>query len=210
MRVLGLVEGAKSRAFTLLEILVSMSIMVILFTLSVNALVTVSDMSGDMVNVHQEELFSNALYSVCKKGFDSMGGQSSVEFDYADRGDRKFDTFLILTNSPDAFNINLGQTRRIDHACLAAEHRADGWLRIGVYYFSDFDYRAQREDSFSDLRNIPYLQLIDQVEGFVWEFYDATREQWFNEIDGFAPQLVRLEVTKPDTTVPHRYVFSIR
>lgn len=195
--------------FSLLEVLVSMAIMVILFTLSVNALVTVTDLSEDVVKVHHDELRSHAFERVFKNGFDSLGRFSRLEFEYVQR-DGKYDTYLTITNSPKAFDVAYGQEHRVDHVCLAAEHGADGLLRIGVYYFSDAGYALEKRNEFSGLQDVPYLSLENQAEVFVWNFYDANQDEWFNEITNFTPSLVELKIKRPSSTRSERYVFSIK
>ena len=193
----------------MLEVLVSMSIMIILFTLSVSALFTVNDMSEDVVKVHSEELVNHAFERAFKNGFDRLGRQSVVEFEYVKRNG-KYDTFLTLTNTPDAFDIAYGETNRVDHVCIAAEHAADGWLQIGVYYLTDEDYRQQKTDGFSGLNEVPYIEVVDEAEVFIWRFYDGRRDEWLNEILNFTPSLVELKIKRPEATRAERYVFAVK
>ena len=120
-----------------------MAIMTLIIAVSIKTLLTIYETTEDLTEAHQSHINSRMFWYACETAFGSLTHESDIAFDFVQKGDR-YDTFLAIGDTPGAFQLDFHKFKKVDQVLLAAQHRSDGWLRVGVYYLSDDEYRREK------------------------------------------------------------------
>ena len=181
--------------FTLLEMIVSMGVMLLIVSMSIRTLLSVHDSTMELTDLHGSNQESKMFWHACERAFAEVNHRSQINFDFIEQGS-SYNTYLSFGRTPGAFQMDVHLRKRIDRVVLAAEHRADSWLRIGVYYLSEDEFRWVKERDFASMDSFPYLELISKAEQFSWLFYNARSNKWESVLRGFKPAMIELKVKR--------------
>lgn len=194
--------------FTLLELSIALSVMVILsagiFSLSTGGL----ELMGDIQEMQQREARKRRFIELCRQNFESLPAGTEVSFRYEQRGGH-YDTYLSLRNAPSAFGFGRGdfEVRRV---VLAAEIDTSGYIRTSVYYLdAEADDRYERGEMRTvDARS---LTLMRRLRQFTWRFYDSGRQEWVDVLPPGSenPVMIELTVAGEGEPNPIRSVFWV-
>lgn len=200
-------RSRRDHAFTLLEMMLSVAVFVILVTSAFSLVGATTELMTEVSEVQNEAAERMRFVETCRVGFESMTGNSALEFYYFDRGGGRFDTYMTLVNAPEAFDFGANTRDEIRRVVLAAEIQSTGFIRAGVYYMNDLDFEAAQKNDF--IRNeAPYVELIPQMRQLSWRFYDPLTREWKQSLDGnLRSNLVELTFQIDGTSPPMRSVF---
>ncbi len=195
------------RAFTLLEMMLSVAVFVILVTSAFSLVGATSQLMTEVSEVQNEAAARMRFIETCRVALESMSGNSSLEFHYFDRGGGRFDTYLTLVDAPEAFDFGANSRDEIRRVMLAAEIQSTGFIRAGVYYMNDLDFETAQKNDF--LRNeAPYIELIPRMRQLSWRFYDPLTREWKQSLDGnLRSNLVELTFQIDGNSPPMRSVY---
>lgn len=184
--------NAASRGFTILELMLSIAVFVVLVTSAFSLLVATTELIAEISELDEESANQLRFVETCRFAFEEMTAESVVEFDYVERTDGRFDTYLSLVDTPAAFDFGANAQNQISRVVLAAETRPDGFKRSGVYYFTSDEWEEARKEGFADFQ-VPYVQLLPRLSQLDWEFYDPANLEWKDSLDvPFSPSMVRM------------------
>lgn len=196
-----------SRGFTILELMLSIAVFVVLVTSAFSLLVATTELMAEMSELEAETANQLRFVEACRFAFEEMTAESGVEFDYVQRTDGRFDTYLSLIDTPAAFDFGANLQNQISRVVLATETRPDGFKRSGVYYFAADQWEEAKQEGFSDLQ-VPYVQLLPRLARLDWEFYDPKSREWKNSLDvPFSPTMVRMTLKTENQDKPVHSVF---
>ncbi len=139
-------------AFTLLEMMLSVAVFVLLVTSAFTLVGATTELMTEVSEVQNEAAQRMRLVETCRVAFESMSGNSALEFYYFDRGGGRFDTYLTLVNAPEAFDFGVNCRDEIRRVVLAAEIQPTGFIRSGVYYMTISTSRRRRRTTSSATR----------------------------------------------------------
>lgn len=171
------------KAFTLLEMMLSVAVFVLLVTSAFSLVGATSELMTEVSEAQNKAAERMRFVETCRVAFESMSGNSGLEFHYFDRGGGRFDTYLALVDAPDAFDFGLNSRDEIRRVVLAAEIQSTGFIRSGVYYMSDLDFEEARKSDFQT-NEAPYVELIPRMRQLSWRFYDPLAREWRQTLDG--------------------------
>lgn len=170
------------KAFTLLEMMLSVAVFVLLVTSAFSLVAATTELMSEVSEVQTQSAQRLRFVEACRAAFESLSSTSSVEFNYFDRGGR-FDTYLSLVNAPEAFDFGLNLRDEITRVVLAAEIQPGGFIRSGVYYMTDLDFEAAQKTDFLRIE-APFVVLIPRMRQLSWQFYDPQTRKWQKTLDG--------------------------
>ncbi|MCB1231827.1 MAG: prepilin-type N-terminal cleavage/methylation domain-containing protein [Verrucomicrobiae bacterium] len=183
---------AARRGFTLLELAIALSVMVILsagiFTLASGGL----ELLEDVQDLQQRETRNRRFIELCRQNFESLPAGTEISFRYEQRGGH-YDTYLSLRNAPSAFGFGRGdfEVRRV---VLAAEIDSSGFIRASVYYLdAEADDRYERGEM--NQLNVRSLPLMKRLRQLTWRFYDSSRLEWVDVLPPGSQNPVMIELT---------------
>ncbi len=174
-----------------------MAITMLLVTLAIRSLLTIHELSVDVTESHLQQREIEYFFNACETAFDGLSNRSAVTFEYQELNNR-YDTYLVLTEAPDAFRIGIDQRKRVDHVLLAAEHRKDGWLRVSLYYLDQIEFGQVKKFGFGAVKTYPGITLINKAQQLSWRFFNPNTKTWQNTIVGYRPTLVELSLRRPE------------
>lgn len=197
----------RAPAFTLLEMMLSVAVFVILVTSAFSLVGATSELMTEVSETQNEAARRQRFIETCRVAFDGMSATSSLEFHYFDRGGGRFDTYLALVGTPEAFDFGVNSRDEIRRVVLAAEIQPAGFIRCGVYYMTDLDFEAAQKNEF--LKNeAPYIELIPRMRQLSWRFYDPLGKEWKQTLDGnLRSNLVELTFQIEGSNTPMRSAF---
>lgn len=197
----------KTRAFTLLEMMLSVAVFTLLMTAAFALVGTSTELMTEVSEVQNESALRMRFIETCRKAFESMTDKSSVEFHYVDGGSGQFNTYLSLVDTPEAFDFGMNRFDEINRVVIAAEIQRDGSIRSGVYYMTEADFEEARQTDFTTI-NAPYIELLPGMRQLTWRFYDSQARTWRQTLDGnFSTSLIELTIRTDGSSVPFRSVF---
>lgn len=169
--------------FTLLEMMLSVAVFVLLVTSAFSLVGATSELMTEVSEAQNESARRMRFLETCRAAFESLSGDSSVEFYYHDRGGGRYDTYLALVDAPEAFDFGMNSRDEIHRVVLAAEIQSNGFIRCGVYYMNDVDFEEAKKNDFQK-NNAPYVELISRMRRLSWRFYDPLSREWKDTLDG--------------------------
>ncbi len=194
------------KAFTLLEMMLSVAVFVLLVTSAFSLVGATTELMSEVSEVQTQSAQRLRFVEACRAAFESLSANSSVEFNYFDRGGR-FDTYLSLVNAPEAFDFGLNLRDEITRVVLAAEIQPGGFIRSGVYYMTDLDYEAAEKSDFQNIE-APFVVLIPRMRQLTWQFYDPQARKWQQTLDGgITTSLAEMTMQVDGSAPPLRTVF---
>ncbi len=196
----------RSRAFTLLEVTISMGVFVLLIS-GVFALVGATGELIEEVSILQDqEAVRLRLIETCRVNFEEMPADAELEFDFAKKGNN-YNTYLSLVNAPNAFDFGFNTTEEIERVIFAAEIQPDGLIRAGLYYVSADEFQNAKEKDFSRI-NAPFVELVPRLRQVSWRFYDTASRVWRQTLEGnYRSSFVEMKLRLPEDTEPTTIVF---
>src|SRR5688572_10298774 len=96
----------RRQAFTLLEMMLSVAVFVLLITSAFSLVGATTELMTEVSEEQNAAAQRMRFVETCRVAFESMSGNSNLEFYYLDRGGR-FDTYLTLVNAPEAFDFGV-------------------------------------------------------------------------------------------------------
>ncbi|MDF1859779.1 MAG: type II secretion system protein [Verrucomicrobiales bacterium] len=199
-------QTKRSRGFTLLEMILSISIFLLLMTAAFSLVGATSELMTEVSEVQNASAVRLRFMEVCRTAFESADYSSSLEFHYTDSS-AKVNTYLSLVSTPSAFDFGVNLEDEIDRVVLAAEFLPDGFLRSRVYYMTAYDWEDALQSGFTEIR-APYVELIPRMSQLSWTFYNQRTEEWLPVLDGsFEPSLVKLKIRVVGDAVPLESAF---
>jgi len=196
------------RGFTILEMMLSIAVFLLLATSAFALVGATTELMTEISEAQNDSFVEQQFLGSVRTAFESMSARSSLEFAYVNRGNSSFDTYLSFVGAPRAFDFGVNLRDEIERVILAAETRPDGFFRTGVYYMSKENFDLAREKDFSDLADVPYVELIPRMSQCTWQFFDNTIRKWRPNLDqGIHPSLIELVFQIEGRTSPLRTVF---
>lgn len=196
-----------ARGFTLLEMMLSIAVFLLLVASAFSLVGATTELMTEISETQDHSSLRHRFVSACRNAFESTTSESSLEFEYYDRGGSAEDTYLFLTKAPGAFDFGTNREDQITHVVLASEIRSDGLIRAGVYYLNEADYEVAKTTDFKDL-DAPYIELVPRMRQLTWRFYDSRREEWAPTLDGdLRTSLIELTIQTAEDTEALRTVF---
>lgn len=197
----------QTRAFTLLEMMLSIAVFLILITAAFTLTGGTAELIAEVSETEDDAAIKTRFVESCRYAFSQMDADSTLEFDYVDRGSGKFDTYLSLVNAPRAFSMRNDHDFELSRVVIAAEIQPDGFIRSGVYYFSEIEWERSKEKNFAEME-VPYLALVSGMRQLTWRFYDDRLKEWQDSRDrAFPCSLVELTIRTKRKSGPARSVF---
>lgn len=197
----------KFRAFTLLEMMLTVAVFSLLMTAAFALVGTSTELLTEVSEVQNESALRLRFIETCRSAFESMTEKSSVEFHYVDGGSGNFNTYLSLVDNPEAFDFGMNRFEEVTRVVIAAELQRDGSIRSGVYYMTEEDFEEARQSDFSVI-NAPYIELLPGMRQLTWRFYDSQARTWRQTLDGnFSTSLIELTIRTEGSSTPFRSVF---
>ncbi len=172
----------RRKAFTLLEMMLSVAVFVLLVTSAFSLVGATSELMTEVSEAQNEAAERMRFIETCRVAFESMSGNSALEFHYFDRGGR-FDTYLTIVNAPEAFDFGVNSRDEIRRVVLAAEIQSTGFIRSGVYYLTDLAFEEAQKTEFQNI-DAPYIELIPRMRQLSWRFFDPLSREWKQTLDG--------------------------
>jgi prepilin-type N-terminal cleavage/methylation domain-containing protein len=172
----------RRKAFTLLEMMLSVAVFVLLVTSAFSLVGATSELMTEVSEAQNEAAERMRFIETCRVAFESMSANSALEFHYFDRGGR-FDTYLTLVNAPEAFDFGVNSRDEIRRVVLAAEIQSTGFIRSGVYYLTDLAFEEAQKTEFQNI-DAPYIELIPRMRQLSWRFFDPLSREWKQTLDG--------------------------
>jgi prepilin-type N-terminal cleavage/methylation domain-containing protein len=172
----------RRKAFTLLEMMLSVAVFVLLVTSAFSLVGATSELMTEVSEAQNEAAERMRLIETCRAAFESMTAKSALEFHYFDRSGR-FDTYLTIVNAPGAFDFGVNSRDEIRRVVLAAEIQSTGFIRSRVYYLTDLAFEEARKNDFQNL-DAPYVELIPRMRQLSWSFFDPLSRKWKQTLDG--------------------------
>ena len=196
------------RGFTILEMMLSIAVFLLLATSAFALVVATTDLMTEISEAQNESLLEQQFVGSVRTAFESMSARSFLEFALIDRGNTSPDTYLSFSEAPRAFDFGVNLRDEVERAVLAAEARPDGFFRLGVYYMDAVEFARAREKDFTDLTDIPYVELLPRMTQCSWQFYDNTAGVWRPDlVQGRQPSLTELVFQIEGRSLPLRSVF---
>lgn len=200
-------RSSSRKAFTLLEMMLSVAVFVLLVTSAFSLVGATSELMTEVSEVQNEAAQRMRFIEVCRAAFESMTGNSSLEFHYFDRSGGRFDTYLALVDAPDAFDFGANTQDEIRRVVLAAEIQSGGYIRTRVYYMDDLSFDAAKKSDFQQ-HDAPHVELIPRMRQLSWRFYDPLTREWKQTLDGnLKSNLVELTFQIDASSPPMRSVY---
>tara|TARA_R110002096_G_scaffold116864_6_gene253324 strand:- start:111 stop:749 length:639 start_codon:yes stop_codon:yes gene_type:complete len=197
----------QSRAFTLLEMMLSIAVFLLLVGSAFSLVGATTELMAEISDTQNEAAIRLRFVESCRVAFESTTGESNLEFDFNDRGNNRSDTYLSLLNSPGAFDFGLNTRDEITRVVLATEARSDGFFRTGIYYMTDSDYEEAKQSDFDESGAL-YLELIPRLRQLSWRFYDDRRKEWVPSLErDLDTSLVEMTLQTDSASPPLRSVF---
>lgn len=194
------------KAFTLLEMMLSVAVFVLLVTAAFSLVGATTELMSEVSEVQNQSAQRLRFVETCRAAFESISTHSSVEFHYFDRSGH-FDTYLSFVNAPEAFDFGLNLRDEITRVVLAAEIQPGGFIRSGVYYMTDLDYEASQKSDFQNIES-PFVVLIPRMRQLTWQFYDPQARKWQQTLDGgITTSLAEMTMQVDGNAPPLRTVF---
>ena len=201
----GNTTGRKARAFTLLEVLLSVTIFLLLAG-GIFAAVTVSiKASGEIVRIGQEAERLDALQRFLRQVFSNLPGAARLELRIRSAGRRGAAVELLLWPVPEfaSFSQNAQQSGGL---ALSAIPDGSGWLTFSL---ANFGAELSAENRDQHLQRAAGIVMLPGVRKIRWRFAAAEtsglQETW--EPANGRPGLANLEITMADGTEKHWQFF---
>jgi len=199
----------RNPGFTLLEMMLSIAVFLLLITSAFSLVGATTELITEVSEAQKRANLRLRFADACRSAFEASDANSSIAFDYVDRGGQRFDTYLSLVNVPGAFDFGRNHRDEIERVVVAAEIRPDGWIRARVYYFNAADFEQARQSNFTEIE-APWVELIPQMRQLQWRFYDPSAREWRPTMDrGLAPSLIELTFQIESGSTPLRTVFYL-
>ncbi len=198
-----------SRGFTLLEMMLSVAVFVLLVTAAFSLVGATTEMMTEVSDAQNSAATRMRLIETCRVAFESLTKDSSLEFEYRQRGNGQYDTYLIFVNAPDAFDFGLNTGEEIRRVVFASEIQPSGFIRSGIYYLDDLAYEDAKKNDFELFRlDLPFVELIPRMRQLSWRFYDPISRNWKQTLDGnIQTNLAEITFQIDAQTTPLRSVF---
>ena len=167
-----------ARAFTLIEMVVALSIFVLLiggiFAIANGTL----ELSSDLTYMQERSLMRQNLSEVLRKSFRTLPGDAAIDLKVQSVGNTYLPT-LVIYNGGTSFSPGpaLSPDASIE---VYAEERPGGYLRIGLRGLDADQTHAAKQGRPAKTDKSAELPLLDNVGRFEWRFYDGRTSQWEN------------------------------
>lgn len=173
------VAGRSVRAFTLIEMVVALSIFVLLiggiFAIANGTL----ELSNDLTYAQERALMRQNLIEFLRKSFRTLPGEATVDLKVKSVGSTYLPTLTIFGGGT-AFSPGppIAPEASIE---VYAEERPGGYLRIGLRGLdAERTTAARQARTAKPVEKSSELPLLDNVARFEWRFFDARTNQWEN------------------------------
>jgi len=193
--------------FTLLEMMLSVAVFILLITSAFSLVGATTELMTEVSETQRESTSRLRFVETCRAAFQSSRSTSTLEFDYVDRGGRRFDSYLSFVDTPGAFDVGQNLGDRVERVVLAAEIRPDGFVRAGVYYMTAEEFADAKENGFVGIES-RYVELLPRMRQLSWRFYDRRTDEWRPTLDrDFPVSLVELTIRTERDSTPLRSAF---
>tara|TARA_R110000850_G_scaffold4834_2_gene21193 strand:+ start:532 stop:1116 length:585 start_codon:yes stop_codon:yes gene_type:complete len=187
--------------------MLSIAVFILLVTSAFSLVGVTTELMAEISEAQNASAVRLRFVESCRTAFEATTAKSNLEFSFFDRGGERYDTYLTLVNVPAAFDFGLNRRDEITRVALAAEVRPDGFIRAGIYYFTEADFEDATQKKFVDI-DAPYLELVPRMRQLSWQFYDEEREEWQSSLEGdLDASLIELVIKMEDSAPPLRSVF---
>jgi prepilin-type N-terminal cleavage/methylation domain-containing protein len=168
----------KRCGFTMIEMIVALSIFVLLiggiFAIANGTL----ELSSDLVYAQERALMRQNLIEFLRKSFRTLPGDASIELRNQNVGGTYLPTLTIYAGGT-AFSPGpaLPMEASIE---VYSEQRPGGYLRIGLRGLDAEQTRTARLGKGAKVSQSSEIPLLDNVSRFEWRFFDPRANQWVN------------------------------
>lgn len=204
MRTDARLTGANPRAFTLLEVVLSMAILALLAG-ALYAMVGASVRGTSELEARENRVQQiNGYLGLCRKIFRTMPGRGTLELRVTRQGEN-YTPELIFRNAPGLFQWGNEDNVYIS-TILGVRSQVGGLVNVSIL--------QDKEDEIDSYLNggtakRPWLVLLPDLRKVEWEFYDPRTLVWMKEWKegGVRPTFAELTLTSEQGT--GKYVFWI-
>lgn len=172
-------QTVKASAFTLLEMVVAMS----LFLLLMGGIFAVAsgsmEMSSDLTLIQERSLIRQNFINFLRRSFRNLPGDAEVRLTVQARGSNYVPS-LNFVNGGTSFTPGgpLPPDTSVD---LFAEERPGGYLRVAIRVLDDRQTNSLRSgQTVRYSKDQLVIPLLDNVSRFEWRIYDAATNRWEN------------------------------
>lgn len=173
------VARARSSAFTLFEMLISLSAFVMLMG-GIFAIANATlELSNDMVIAQDNSLVRQNFINFIRRSFRNLPGEAEVRLSVQPRGGTYVPTINIVNGGS---SFTPGSSLPPDTSVeLFADERPGGYLRVSLRVLDERQTAAVRSGQPTRLsKDLDTIPLLDNVGRFEWRFYDHSTNRWEN------------------------------
>ncbi len=173
--------GVWPSAFTLLEMLVSLSAFVILMGGIFAIAQGTMELGNDVTSSQERSQIRLNFIEFLRRSFRSLPGDAEVRLSVKQSGSTYAPT-MNFVNGGSSFSFTPGLSLPPDTSMdVYAEERPGGYLRVMLRVLDQKQTQAVRSNqSVRYSRDQITLPLLDNVSRFEWKFYDHTTNRWEN------------------------------
>lgn len=202
MPVLSAVRKRNVHAFTLFEVMLGMTIMVIMVAGIYGTVQAVIQAAGIVQTQQKIQTSKEALVELLRKNFLELP-EKSIALLEVRQGKPGYLSELYLEDAPAAFQWgeNGGHP---GVTVLSLENRSDGSLAFGIR-------RIDRDESNRSREQAGWISLVDDLRLFRWEFFDLRKQKWLGKWDdkNTRPDLIRLTMQFQGENEPMTVTFQL-
>ncbi len=202
----------RKAGFTLLEVLLAVSLMVMLIGMVAIASKSTLSLGQTVVETQNQEMLHQAFFELLGKRFASLPGNTRFDLKVQDSGGQ-YISDLTLQNVPLSFTWG-GQPRVAKAVQISTVRRRTGFLSIVLRYYENEileDSAATTGTSQLDTEPFAEIELLSDVAYFEWNILDGRSMEWQYDWDlqGRLPLQLELRMSFGAHSGEIRHIFWI-
>jgi type II secretory pathway pseudopilin PulG len=204
-------HGTSSAGFTLLEIVIALSVFVLIIGGVFGIAHGTLELSNDITLTQERSLIRQNFIEFLRTSFRRLPAEAELVLGRPSSGGTGAVSITIF-NGGDAFSPGpaIPPEGSVE---LYSKEMPGGDFTVGLRMLDGDQTQALRTNTGRSLRRASgketILPLVEDVQRFNWEFYDASRAEWVGKWEGAArPMFARVELALDDG-IPTVYVFWI-
>lgn len=193
------------RAFTLLELILTLGILTVLATGVFSLASAALQMTEETVDFEERELTKDHFIELCRENFEQLPGSSRLRLDPGEGGAQGVVSFM-----DSSLSFGFGRPpSQVARVLLYGQADGAGHLTIQTAYLTTQDAVRLDAGSHEDF-NGTILPLLRNVNVLRWRFHDPTRNEWVDSwFHERRPSLAELTLQLTSDPAPVRVVFWI-
>lgn len=168
----------RSRAFTLLEVVIAVALLGIIMTMVLQTAKTSLALGNRIVESQNEEMLNQAFFELLGRRFASLPGNTRFDLQSSDSGSHYLSD-LTLQNVPLSFTWG-GEARIAKAVQLSTVKKRSGYLDIVLRYYENeiLEDSASSFKPVSDNKPFAEIVLLTDVAYFEWRVLDGRSMEW--------------------------------